>query len=103
MDLSRIIIGQVVTEKSERLKAGTHRTYTLVVAPFATKIEVKSALKRFYNVDARSVRILKVQPKTRTFGAAQTMEKRHRQKRALVTLASDSKALDLTAFRTPTA
>ncbi len=99
MDLSRIIIGPVVTEKAERLKAGDVHTYTLHVAPHATKIDVKNALKTFYDIDVAAVRIIKTQPKVRDLGAGRTMEKRHAFKKALVTLAKKSKALDISAFQ----
>lgn len=105
MDLSRVIIGPVVTEKAERLKAGTtsksgggSHTYTLRVAPWATKIDVKNALKLFYDVEAGSVRMITTQGKTRLISAGQAMEKRHAFKKALVTLAAKSKALDVSAF-----
>ena len=58
MDLSRIIIGPVTTEKSERQKV--HRTYTLTVHPAATKVDVQNALKRQYDVDVASVRLIRV-------------------------------------------
>ena len=110
MDISRVIIGPVVTEKAERLKAGvpskasaksgeTKRMHTLWVAPKATKIEVRNALRRFYGVEASSVRILNVRPKTRMISAHVEMEKRHAGRKAIVTLAKDSKALDLAAFQ----
>jgi ribosomal protein L23 len=99
MDLSRVILGQVVTEKAERLKADeTHRTYTLRVAPDATKIAIGKALEKYFDVSVESVRVLKVQPKTRQLSQHSVMEKRHASKRAMVTLAKKSKALDLSAF-----
>ena len=100
MELSQVIIGQVVTEKSERLKMQTRKTYTLVVSPLATKIDVKNALKKFYDIDAETVRIIRTRPKTRAFGRGKTMEKRHRSKKALVTLGAKSKALDIASFKT---
>ena len=103
MDLSRVIIGPVITEKAERLKAGSGsalHTYTLQVAPWATKIDIKSSLKTFYDVDVTAVRIVKTQAKKRNLGTGQVMEKRHSFKKALVTLASKSKALDISAFQT---
>ena len=106
MDLSRVIIGPVVTEKAERLKSGTgsgkgtSHVYTLRVAPWATKIDVKNSLKTFYDVDVTKVRIIKTQPKRRDLGAGKIMEKRHAFKKALVTLAPKSKTLDISAFQT---
>ena len=97
MEIANVIIGQVVTEKSERVKPGG--TYTLQVAPQATKVDVRNALRKFYDVEVASVRVLRVGPKKRTIGRGRTMEKRHRSKRALVTLRDKSKLLDLTSFK----
>jgi len=97
MELSRVILGPVTTEKSERLK--TDRTYTVRVAPSATRIEVKQALESFYDVDVTSVRMMQVREKSRMVGAGRSLTKRHKQKRALVTLAPKSKTLDLSQFK----
>lgn len=97
MELSRVIVGPVTTEKSERLKSG--RTYTVRVAPEATRIEVKKALESFYDVEVSSVRIMHVREKTRMLNAHRNLTKRHNQKRALVTLAEKSKMLDLSQFK----
>jgi len=100
MDLTRVIIGQVVTEKAERLK-GSAKTYTLRVDQQATKVDVRCALESFYEVKVESVRMLRTRPKHRRFaGGANSMEKRHRSKRAIVTLTEKSKALDLATFKT---
>jgi large subunit ribosomal protein L23 len=98
MDLSHVIIGPVVTEKAERLK--TTQTYVLKVRQEATKVDVKNALRRFYDVDVASVRVLRTTPKRRIVGQGTIMEKRHRSKRMIVRLAPKSKALDLSTFRT---
>ena len=83
--------------QSERLKSGS--TYTLKVAPKATKIEITNALRRFYDVEVKQVRVMRVRSKTRAFSGG-VMQKRHPYKKAMVTLSKDSKALDVAAFRT---
>lgn len=98
MELSHVIIGSIVTEKAERQKTEGDHTYTLRVAPTATKIEIKKALEQFFNVEVASVRVMKVQPKTRSLGEGKSMEKRHAFRKAFVTLRADSKALDLANF-----
>ena len=98
MELSQVILGQIVTEKSERLKA-TDRTYTLRVAPSATKIEVARALEKFFDVDVTSVRMQWLRPKARYVSASRILTKRHRSKRAIVTLDEKSKTLDLSTFK----
>lgn len=98
MDLSRVIIGPVVTEKAERLKAA--HAYTLRVHPSATKIDLKNALRRYYDVEVAGVQVLRTCPKTRMVSQGKFMEKRHRTKRMIVRLTKKSKALDLSTFRT---
>ncbi len=97
MHLTSVILGPVVTEKAEILKAS--RTYVLRVHAKATKIDVKNALRTFYDVEVAGVRVHNTVPKRRMVGAGKVMEKRHRSKRMLVTLTEKSKALDLAAFR----
>ncbi len=98
MELSRIIMGQVVTEKSERQKAAG-RTYTLRVDPAATKIDVARALETFFGVEVTSVRMHRVRVKARALTGSRVLTKRHRSKRAVVTLAPKSKTLDLSTFK----
>lgn len=95
MDLSRAILGAVLTEKAERLKLA--KTYVLRVDQNATKVDVKNALKKFYGVTAKSVRVLRVRPKTRAVGMGKVMEKRHRSKRMMVTIADGT--LDLVKLK----
>lgn len=98
MDLTRIILGAVVTEKAERLKS--HRSYTLRVAPAATKVEIKNALTKHFDVEIEAVRISRLPRKFRIVGKGTAMEKRHAAKKAIVTLTAKSKTLDLAAFKT---
>lgn len=100
MDLTRVILGPVVTEKAERLKIGQKRTYTLRISPHATKVDVQHALERFYDVEVEKIRIIPVRSKHRLFGRGASMEKRHAGKKALVTLTSKSRVLDITSFKT---
>lgn len=97
MQLSRIILGPVVTEKSERLK--TDRCYSLKVHPDATKIDVQNALKKFFDVDVASVRVMRTVPKSRSLNNGASMTKRHRAKKVMVTLTAKSDALDLAKFK----
>lgn len=96
MNLSRVIIGPVVTEKAERQKE--LRAYTVKVNPRATKVDISAALKKHFNVEPVSVRVLPVRQKSRLAGAGKSIVKRSPHKRAVVTLSSESKPLDLTRF-----
>lgn len=98
MELSQVILGPVVTEKAERLKAADVHKHTLRVHPHATKIDVKNALHHFYDLQIKSVRIVKVGPKTRALQDGTETQKRHPFKKAIVTLAPKSKPLDLASF-----
>lgn len=99
MELSTVILGPVVTEKSERLKAaGPRHKHTLLVRQDATKIDVKNALRRYYDVQVESVRVLKTKAKKRKLPDGRIMEKRHAAKKMLVTLKPKSKTLDLSTF-----
>lgn len=98
MDISRIILGPIVTEKAERQKLT--RTYTLKVRNEATKIDVKQALKKFYDVDVASIRALRLGHKSRALGAGKVMTKRHPSKRMIITLTPKSPALDFSKFKT---
>lgn len=97
MHLSTVIIGPVVTEKAERMK--TTRVYMMEVRQEATKIDLKNALRKYYDAEVESIRVLRTRPKTRQLGQGKTLEKRHRTKRMMVTLSKKSKALDLSTFR----
>jgi large subunit ribosomal protein L23 len=99
MDLTRVIVGPIVTEKSERLKAGARHTYTMQVHPDATKVDVKGALRRFYDIEVEKVRVMRVRSKRRALAAGSMMEKRHSMKKAMVTLKPKSKPLDLASFK----
>lgn len=96
MELTRVILGPVVTEKSEILKL--ERTYALKVAPAATKVDVKNALRTFFGVEAASVRVMRVGGKSREVGV-RTITKRKPFKKVFVTLTKDSKNLDLAKFK----
>ncbi|OGJ59463.1 50S ribosomal protein L23 [Candidatus Peribacteria bacterium RIFCSPHIGHO2_01_FULL_51_9] len=95
MDLTRVILGPIVTEKAERLKA-THM-FTFRVHPEATKVDIKNALRRFFDCTASSVRIAWIGPKYRPIRRG-VMCKRDPFKKATITLAKGSKPIDLALF-----
>lgn len=96
MDLKRVIVGPIQTEKSERAKEA--RTYTLRIHPHATKVDVRGAIKHFYGIEVKSVRVMRVRPKYRAIGAGRSITKRHGAKKALITLAAKSKPIDFAKF-----
>ncbi len=98
MDLSRVITGNPVTEKTERQKAD--RIYTVQVDPAATKVDIAKALMEYFGVEPISVRVMRVRPKARSLGAGKIFTRRHRSKKAVITLSEKSKPLDLANFKT---
>ena len=97
MELSRVILGPLTTEKTELQK--TMRVYSVRVDKAATKVDIKNALEAFYDVEVTSVRIQRTGSKKRQLGAGRVIVKRHPMKKALITLSQKSKALDLTKFK----
>ena len=63
--LLNILLKRHSTEKTVRAEADN--TYTFLVAPDASKAEVKSAIEHFYNVRVKKVRTLNQKPKQRVF------------------------------------
>ncbi|MBT4119423.1 MAG: 50S ribosomal protein L23 [Candidatus Peribacter sp.] len=98
MDLSRVIVGPVDTEKSERMKA-SDRTYTIRVAPNATKIDVRNALRKFYDIEAVSLRVMRTNSKTRAVGRGRVITKKKGFKKMMVTISEKSKPLDIANFK----
>ena len=96
MELTRVILGPVVTEKAELQKQ--ERTYALKVANAATKVDVKKALTKHFNVEVQSVRAMRTTTKVREVGV-RTITKRKPFKKVLVTLTKNSKNLDLAQFQ----
>lgn len=97
MELSRVIIGPLTTEKTEMQKV--MRVYTVRVDKAATKVDIKKAIETFYDVEVASVRIQRTGTKKRAVGAGRFIIKRHPMKKAFITLGAKSKALDLTKFK----
>ena len=65
--LTRVIVGALVTEKSERLRA-EHNQYTFRVASGVTKIEVRRAVEKLFKVHVTDVRVMNYLGKKRRMG-----------------------------------
>ena len=89
-----VLIEPVVTEKTEAMVG----KYTFRVHNKATKEDVKSAIKHFYNIDVEKVNITKVKPKSRLFGRGKVMVKRSGGKKAVVTL-KEGQTLNFNDFK----
>ncbi len=94
MDAYDVIIKPVMTEKSY---AGIqNKTYTFVVNKDATKIDIKNAVNKIFNVEVEKVNTLNVKPKTKTQNTkgGRTIGKTSSYKKAIVTLKADSKPIE---------
>ncbi len=93
MNLSYVILGPVVTEKSMHTvdKTGQHTVY---IHADATKIDVKSAIKKFFGAGVSSVQIIKLPIKIRVRGKNGPQIKRKVRKKAIIRL-NEGHTLDL--------
>lgn len=93
MDLSHIIIEQLVTEKSVAERALGR--YAFKVNLKAGKLEVKQAVEKFFKVKVMDVNTCYVRPKRRVMG--RSIGRTSRWKKAYVTLARGQKIQELEA------
>jgi large subunit ribosomal protein L23 len=85
-DASQVLLKPVVSEKSYRLMEDG--VYVFVVAPDATRIEVRLAVEQTFGVRVTNVNTLNRKGKLRRNRRTNTVGKRPDTKRAVVTLAS---------------
>lgn len=67
IDPTKIILGVIVTEKSERLKQ-EEGCYTLRVKRDANKIQIREAVEQMFKVHVTDVRLMNFQGKKRRMG-----------------------------------
>ena len=82
-----IIKAPVITEKSQAAQA--EGKYTFKVDPKATKLEIKAAVEKIFNVKVTDVRTMNVKPKKRRVGRYTGLT--NRTKKAIFTLAEGQK------------
>ena len=85
-DASQVLLKPVVSEKSYRLMEDG--VYVFVVAPDATRIEVRQAVEQTFGVRVTNVNTLNRKGKLRRNRRTNTVGKRPDTKRAVVTLVS---------------
>ena len=85
-----IIKAPVVTEKSQAAKE--QGKYTFKVDPKATKLEIKEAVEKIFNVKVKEIRTINVKVKKRRVGRYTGLT--NRSKKAIVTLA-EGQTIDL--------
>ena len=91
MNLLDVIKRPVITEKS--MNAMEENKYTFEVDTHANKTLVKQAVEAAFDVKVKDVNIVNVRPKFKRMGKYAGYTKKRRK--AIVTLTSDSKAIEL--------
>jgi len=93
--LHEILVKPLDTEKSfSGQKSGK---FSFVVKNDATKNEIADAVEKYYGVKVKTVRTVKIQPKTRKAGRRE-IQKRSSEKKAVVTTVS-AKAIDVNKIK----
>ncbi len=93
MSVYSILKKPVITEKSQRLEL--RGVYTLIVDDRATKVDVRSAVEKLYNVKVDKVNMIRTRAKFRVNGKHGVQIKRKESSKALVTLADNARIADL--------
>jgi large subunit ribosomal protein L23 len=88
-DAEQVLLRPVVSEKSYALMEDG--AYVFVVAPDATKVDVRRAVEKTFGVKVKSVNTLNRQGKRRRNRRSNTFGSRSATKRAFVTLARGDK------------
>lgn len=78
-----VIIAPHVSEKATRT-ADRHRQLVFRVKPASSKLEIKQAVEKLFEVEVSAITTLNVKPKNKRFG--RVMGKRSAWKKAYVTL-----------------
>lgn len=82
-NISRVLIKPIMTEKTSRQEINNQ--YTFLVDLKASKVNIKQAIKKFYNVDTVSINTLILKGKEKRHG--KFVGKRSDKKKAIITLA----------------
>ena len=85
-----IIVRPVLTEK--RYDGMADKKYVFEVAIDATKIEIKQAIEKIFEVKVASVNTMRIEGKLKRQG--RTMGRRPERKKAYVTLTEESKTIE---------
>ncbi len=86
-----IIVKPIITERS--MSAVADKKYVFQVARDAGKIEIKKAIETIFGVKVKSVNTINVRGKEKRMGVH--VGKTAAYKKAIITLTSDSKAIEL--------
>ena len=85
-----VILKPVISERSMDMAAD--KKYTFKVAVDANKTEIKQAIEEIFDVDVKKVNVINMDGKLKRMG--RTQGRRSAFKKAIVTLAPDSKEIE---------
>ena len=85
-----IIRKPVITEKS--MAAMAEKKYTFIVHMSVNKVQIKKAIEEVFGVKVEKVQTIRTMGKTKRMGVH--VGKRADQKKAIITLAQDSKGIE---------
>lgn len=95
MRIYKILKKPLVTEKTANMQMNKPR-YAFEVAPSATKIDIKMAIKELYGVEVATVNVMNTRAKFK-YGKKRGMQIRKREsKKAYITLKNSNEVLDVT-------
>ena len=97
MELINVLKSPVVTEKSTGAQA--LQKYTFLVHLNANKVEVRNAIEKAYGVKVKNVNIVPILKKVRLAGRGRSITKRHKGKKAIVTL-GPKQSIDFNKIKT---
>ena len=89
MEITKVLLGPVVSEKSIRNTAVNN--YTFYVAKKATKNEVSIAVNKQFSVDVLKVKIVNIRGKKVRFGKKRIAGKKKDRRKAIVTIKAGQK------------
>lgn len=84
MDLTKILISPVVTEKSTN--AQSLRKYTFMVHQDVNKVQIQKAIEKFYGVKVEKINVIPIRRKARLAGRGREITKRRDGRRVIITL-----------------
>lgn len=89
MELTKVILGPVISEKS--IGNTAINRYTFYINKNATKNEVSLAVEKQYKVDVLDVKVINIRGKKVQFGKKRIKGKRNDKRKAIVTIKAGQK------------
>ncbi len=89
MDIDKIIIAPVISEKS--INSTAKNRYTFLVANSASKGEIKLAVQKHFGVDVLDIKVINIRGKKVRFGRKKIEGQKNDKRKAIVTIKAEQK------------